>query len=177
MATIESITQSSDLARIARLYDRVFTGPPWFDPPLGEKRGIAYIQKELSQQLAVALLAVISDAPVGFAWGYQLNWLKFSETKYDTQEGQEKMAKFSPGLQSYFYISEVGVDPRYQKQKIGTQLAEKLSQAGSPLLMRTLDTSPMLSIAIKKLLMQPIVGLDLEKKDPENPRRVILIKQ
>ncbi len=164
------------LKSVAGLYDRVFTGSPWFDPPLGEKKAMKYISMELSKKIAVAYLAISENIPIGFGWGYQLDWEKFVETKYDTKEGKILLRNFRQDETLSFYISEVGVDPDFQNNRIGSRLTNKLASTDKPLLMRTLKTSPMLSIALKQLLMQPIISPDLDFKDPENPNRVILIK-
>lgn len=163
------------LAQVADLYDRVFTGPPWFDPPLGQEEAVRYIQGELTKPFSRALLAISRQTPIGFAWGYQSTNLKFARSKYELPTSQDEIFQIVSDY-SYFYISEVGVDPSLQGQGVGTLLAENLVTNQLPLLMRTLNTSPMLAIATNKLSMVPIIAPWLDKKDPENSNRVILVK-
>ena len=173
---MEIINFSNDyLAQVADLYDRVFTGPPWFDPPMGQEEAARYIQSELAKPCALALLAISENSPIGFAWGYQSTNSGFAKSKYELLVSQAGISKIVPDY-PYFYISEVGVDPSLQGRGVGTLLTENLAADQLPLLMRTLNTSPMLAIATNKLLMIPIIAPWLEQTDPENPNRVILVK-
>ena len=174
--------QPKYIAEVADLYDRIFTGPPWFDPPLGQEEAAKYIQKELSKTLAIALLALDNNLPVGFAWGYQLTASVFAKSKYDNPDSRPLVLKSLPTL-NYFYISEVGIDPaetktgpKYRGKGYATSMATKLSQRKAPLLMRTIESSPMRKIAENQLQMTPVVAPWLNIQDPEDARRVIYIK-
>lgn len=172
------------LAQVADLYDRVFTGPPWFDPPLGQEAAVEYIRKELSKPLAVALLALDIILPIGFAWGYQLTASEFANSKYNEPNSRNLILTSLPSRQSYFYISEVGIDPaeetetdpKYRGKGYATTMVTQLSQKRPPLLMRTIENSPMRKIAENQLQMTPIIAPWLNIQDPEDERRVIYIK-
>lgn len=159
------------LAQVAVLYDQVFMAPPWNDKALGLETAMAYIQSELDKPIARASLAIADSTPVGFAWGYQSNG--FPESKYEP-ENRPIINSIIPN-RSFFYISEVGVSPDFRRQKIGSELIRRLVQDEN-LLMRTLNVSPMLNIALNQLKMTPIISPNLYLQDPENPNRVILIK-
>ena len=170
------------IAQVADLYDRVFTGPPWFDPPLGQEAAVEYIREEVSKPLAIALLALDVVLPVGFAWGYQLTTFEFATSKYNEPNSRNLILTSLPS-RKYFYISEVGVDPaetetgpKYRGKGIATTMVAQLSSMGQPLLMRTIENSPMRKIAENQLQMTPIVAPWLNIQDPENNRRVIYIK-
>lgn len=172
-----STFQPKYIAQVADLYDRVFTGPPWFDPPLGQEEAIKYIKREFSKTFAVALLALDEDLPVGFAWGYQLTPQGFANSKYEKSDSRSRdlMVQTLPAV-DYFYISEVGIDPSYQGRGLGTILATQLANILSPLLLRTIESSPMRNIAENQLGMIAIIAPWLEVKDPENEKRVIYTK-
>lgn len=174
--------QPNYVTQVADLYDRVFTGPPWFDPPLGQEEAVKYIQKELGKTLAIALLALNENLPVGFAWGYQLTTSDFADSKYNNPDSKQLVLKSLPSL-NYFYISEIGIDPaetkigpKYRGKGYATTMATQLSQGRIPLLMRTIENSPMRKIAENQLQMTPVVAPWLNIQDPENDRRVIYIK-
>lgn len=201
---IETLSNQSDLLPVARLYAQVFAGWPWFEVSLGPGCGefrpdqpgllcpcgcgiltpaypptetVAYIVKEITRPLAVALLAILDNRPVGFAWGFQMSGKQFTKDKYKKPASRPQVLR-AVRDQTYFYISEVGVDPLSQGNGLGTQLSVSLAQQnpGRPLLMRTNQDSPMLTIATGRLAMTPVIASWLSATDPENVNRVILVK-
>lgn len=201
---IETLSTESDLLLVARAYARVFAGWPWFEVGLGpgcgefrseqpgqscscgcgpltpaypEPETAAYILTEITKPLAVALLAILDDRLAGFAWGFQITGPQFAQEKYKKASSRPQIIQ-AVGTQTYFYISEVGVDPLYQGNGVGTQLSISLAQGnlGLPLLMRTNQESPMLKIATTQLNMAPVIAPWLRTVDPENSNRVILVK-
>ncbi|KKU38120.1 MAG: hypothetical protein UY06_C0004G0031 [Candidatus Amesbacteria bacterium GW2011_GWA2_47_70] len=201
---IIKLSPESNLVPIARLYAQAFAGWPWFEVGLGpgcgefrseqpgqpcpcgcgtlspaypETETADYIIKEITKPLAVALLAVSNSQLAGFAWGFQMTGSQFAQEKYKNSSSRPQIIQ-TVGTQTYFYISEVGVDPLYQSNGAGTQLSISLAQGnlGLPLLMRTNQASPMLKIAQNQLQMQPAIASWLDIVDPENPARVILTK-
>ncbi len=201
---IETLSTESDLLLVARLYARVFAGWPWFEVSLGpgcgefrseqpgqpcpcgcgilspaypEAKTADYIIKEIVKPPAVALLAVSNSQLAGFAWGFQMTGSQFAQEKYNNASSRPQITQVV-GTQAYFYISEVGIDPLYQGNGVGTRLSISLAQGnlGLPLLMRTNQASPMLNIAQNQLQMQPVIASWLDTVDPENPARVILTK-
>lgn len=198
---ITELSTSSDLISVAKLYATVFAGPEWQEvsrcPNCGqfsssftgskcgncknilieaypEAETADYIVGELSKPLATGLLALENQIPVAFGWAYALNGLDFSLTKYNNSQSQTQIAQVVQDI-DYYYISEVGVNPNFQRRGLGTQITSKLIRDKSPLLMRTSQNSAMLTIA-KRLDFQPIVGLETGILDAENPARVILVK-
>ena len=172
-----STFQPKYIAQVADLYDRAFVGFPWFEPPLGQEEVIKYIKKEFSKTFAIALLALDGDLPVGFAWGYQLTPQEFANSKYEKSDSESKnlIVQTLPAL-NFFYISEVGIDPSYQGRGLGTVLTIQLANILSPILLRTIEDSPMRKIDENQLGMIAIIAPWLTAKDPENEKRVIYTK-
>lgn len=201
---IETITGSyPELAKVAGLYARVFAGWPWFEvsvcsacgqfsreipgsacscnsktpriPAYPTTETSDYIFGEISRPMALALLGFANDRTLaGFGWGYPETEKDFALGKYRTSESQNIITAEIPES-DYFYVSEVGVDPQSQTKGLGTEITARLSDNPRPLLLRTLNISPMAKIA-RKLGYVEIIGPDKKTRDPENPDRIIFIK-
>ena len=198
---------SDKLGNVAVIYAKVFAGWPWYEVSKGISCGrfygpelppgspcpcgsenleeaypkdetLKYIAKELSKPLALGIILSISQEPCGFGWGYKLNGRDFAETKYTLANFQRVIVSII-GTNDYFYISEVGIVPEFQKNGLGYKVTSTLADQATlyrlPILMRTNNESPMVNVA-KKLGMIEIQGPTSGLLDPENPERVVFTR-
>lgn len=150
-----------------------------------------YILREISSKRAVAYTYNDGDRVLAFGWGFELSGSEFADKKYNfTNRG---LIKSLVGKRTnYFYVSEIGVVPELQGKGIGGQItrlvAEKGSEIGLPLLLRTIKTSSMAFTAANmdmELIMGGSLPINLEylikdknlPVDPENSERLLFIKK
>lgn len=196
--------------KTAETYRKVFAGPQWkevsrcpkFDKfygaenPPGSKcpcgcgkleeayppvKTTKYILSETALPDTVAIVKEEEGKQKGFGWGFRLSGRGFAMKKYEEENAEFIENLVGSGIE-YFYISEVGVAPENQGQKLGGKITRKLAEEGEnkglPLLLRTIKTSTM-AFTAKNMGMEVIMGdVDDENipKDPENPDRLLFVK-
>lgn len=167
------------------------------------KQTAEYIAKELAKNDAVLIQVPEPDRPnpIGFGWGFSYQkpadivgdkWSQASDL--DKRRLTALVARWAGGLDKpFWYLSEVGVNPKVQRQGIGSEIVAKLigNAPDLPIIMRTSVESSMCRIAQKfgfSQVMGPLTFRDEENKliapefiignfkDPVNPSRVMFVK-
>lgn len=138
-----------------------------------------YVLTENLQSDSIAIIEEKNGKPIAFGWGFRLSGRDFAKKKYKAEN--VGLIKNLVGTDTeYFYISEVGVSPEAQGQKLGgkitRQLAEEGKKTGLPLLLRTINTSTM-AFTAKNMGMEIIMGGENTPVDPENPKRLLFVKR
>lgn len=157
-----------------------------------------YIADETSRTGAVARLIKVSDEIIAFTWGFVYpNPEAFAEKKYKTPTMQrvvEDILRKSGISNSFFYISECGVQPNYRGQGLSNRLFQDLEDQrrtlSLPAMLRTNMDSPMIAVSTRFGLEQvlgPQVRVDRTNKlliatgqlvndvDQENQARTIFV--
>lgn len=163
-----------DLKRSCNACESGFYADPAY--PLDETA--AYIGSELGKPDAVGRLVLSSRRILGFGWGYSSLSEQLAERKYKTDEMKEVVIRLVGRGVAFFYVSEVGVLPESQKSGWGRRLTEAVVD-NRPIglrrvVLRTNQDSGMRYIA-EKLGMKPVVGLNTDIVDVENPNRVLFV--
>lgn len=142
---------------------------------------ISYISNEIGKPNGSLITFEDGDGEVYAAgWGFTCEKRDFNIQKYKSPEMQGKVEKLlSDNVRedSFFYLSEVMVDMKARQQGIATKIAnlflEKADELGFDMVMRTLNTSPMATIA-NKISMVRIIDVG---DDSEIPERVLYVKK
>lgn len=116
-----------------------------------------YISDETSRQDATARLIKVNGEIVAFSWGFVYpNPETFAGEKYKTATMQNivKDTLIRSGINnSFFYISECGVQPDYRGQGLSNRLFQDLEDQrrtlGLPAMLRTNMDSPMIAVSTR----------------------------
>lgn len=116
---------------------------------------ISDFYREMSKPGAICCIAEDGENILGFAWGYTMS---VDENIDDRLE--------APGIRQlvhgeFFYLDEIGVLPRHQRQGIGKALLNTILAGKERILLRTLNESQMFHLARK---MGGHVVLGISKK-------------
>lgn len=136
------------------------------------------ILKEVSQPGAIALLGILNQIVVGFAWSYCSDISTIATTKWDNIPMQSTVMN---SLKPYVgergeirYLSEVGVQKSYRNQGIATALSKDATRDNVPIVVRTNQDSPMATIC-ENLGLLRVIGPDLQVQDSVRPDRVLYV--